>query len=386
MKDAGFRRLCGLGDEGETSTMNNTVNSKRVFCVQPHRPIGFGEMLGKRGDIRLDMLEQQSPDDAALQILAAAHAYQMSSARDELAPHYHARAELLGRTPHLLIVSTNGAGYDTVDVNACTQRGVLVVNQSGGNAEAVAEHVLGMMLCLVKRVPDSDRALRAGTIKNRNDYTGGEAYGRTVGIVGLGNVGRRVAELAGILFKMKVLAYDPYVSADVAKARGAEKVELDELLKRSDFVSINCPLTPQSRKLIGAREFALMQPHAYFITTARGSIHDEEALEQALRDKKIAGAGLDVWEKEPPPASHPLMQYDNVMVTPHMAGVTKEARIRMGRIAAEQMLDALDGKPVPRIINPQVWADYAKRFEKTFGFAPAPPPDEPNWHATEKHA
>ena len=258
--------------------MNSVVNSKRVFCVQPHRPVGFGEMLGKRGDIRLDMLEQKNPDDAALQILAAAHAYQMSSARDELAPHYHARAELLGRTPNLLIVSTNGAGYDTVDVNACTQRGVLVVNQSGGNAEAVAEHVLGMMLCLVKRVPDSDRALRAGTIKNRNDYTGGEAYGRTVGIVGLGNVGRRVAELAGILFKMKVLAYDPYVSADVAKARGAEKVELDELLKRSDFVSINCPLTPESRKLIGAREFALMKPDAYFITTARGSIHDEEAL------------------------------------------------------------------------------------------------------------
>ena len=104
----------------------------------------------------------------------------------------------MGRTPHLLIVSTNGAGYDTVDVNACTQRGVLVVNQSGGNAEAVAEHVLGMMLCLVKRVPDSDRALRAGTIKNRNDYTGGEAYGRTVGIVGLGNVGRRVGEWGGV--------------------------------------------------------------------------------------------------------------------------------------------------------------------------------------------
>ncbi|HEX3937952.1 MAG TPA: hydroxyacid dehydrogenase [Xanthobacteraceae bacterium] len=365
--------------------MPHAVNNKRVFCVQPHRPIGFGEMLGARGDIRLDMLEQKSPDQAAMDVLSAAHAYQMSSARDELAAHYHARAELLGRAPNLLIVSTNGAGYDTVDIKACTGRGVLVVNQSGGNAEAVAEHVLGMMLCLIKRVPDSDRALRAGTIKNRNDYTGNEALGRTLGIVGLGNVGRRVAELAGILFKMTVLAYDPYVSAEVAKSRGAEKVELDELLKRADFVSINCPLTPETRKLIGGREFALMKPDAFFITTARGSIHDEEALERALRDKKLAGAGLDVWEKEPPAASHPLMQYDNVMVTPHMAGVTKEARIRMGRIAAEQMLDALDGKPVPRIVNPQVWPDYAKRFEQTFGFAPAPPPDEPNWHAAEKH-
>jgi D-3-phosphoglycerate dehydrogenase / 2-oxoglutarate reductase len=365
--------------------MANAVNNKRVFCVAPHRPQGFGEMLGKRGDIRLDMLEQKKLEAAALEVLSAAHAYQTSSARDELAPHYHTRADLLSKTPSLLIVSTNGAGYDTVDVNACTGRGVLVVNQSGGNAEAVAEHVLGMMLCLVKRMPDSDRALRAGAIKNRNDYTGGEAFGRTLGIVGLGNVGRRIAELAGILFKMKVLAYDPYLSADVAKSRGAEKVELDELLKRADFVSINCPLTPETRRLIGAREFALMKPDAFFITTARGSIHDEEALEQALRGNKLAGAGLDVWEKEPPPASHPLMKYDNVMVTPHMAGVTKEARIRMGRIAAEQMLDALDGRPVPRIVNPQVWPDYAKRFEKTFGFKPAPPPDEPNWHAAEKH-
>jgi D-3-phosphoglycerate dehydrogenase len=366
--------------------MNNVVNSKRVFYVQPHRPVGFGEMLGKRGDIRLDMLEQKSPDAAALDVLSAAHAYQMSSARDELAAHYHAGAELLGRTPNLLIVSTNGAGYDTVDLLACTERGVLVVNQSGGNAEAVAEHVIGMMLCLVKRVGDSDRALRAGTLKNRADYIGREAYGKTLGIIGLGNVGRRVAELAGTLFHMEMLAYDPFLSADVIRARGAEKVELDELLRRADFVSINCPLTGQSRKMMGAREFALMKPDAYFITTARGSIHDEEALDRALHDKKLAGAGLDVWEKEPPPASHPLMKYDNVMVTPHMAGVTREARIRMGQIAAEQMLDALDGKPVPRIVNPQVWPDYAKRFERTFGFKPSEPPREPNWHASENQA
>lgn len=365
--------------------MANVVNSKRVFCVQPHRPQGFGELLGKRGDIRLDMLEQKAPDAAALDVIGAAHAYQMSSARDELVSHYHARAELLGRAPNLLVVSTNGAGYDTVDMKACTERGVLVVNQSGGNAEAVAEHVLGMMLALIKRFNECDRALRAGAVANRTPFMGHEAHGRTIGIVGLGSVGRRVAELAGILFKMKVLAYDPYVSVEVAKARGAEKVELDELLKRSDFVSINCPLTPETRNLIGAREIALMNPDAYFITTARGSIHDEEALERALRDKKIAGAGLDVWEKEPPPASHPLMKYDNVIVTPHMAGVTYEARARMGQFAAEQMLDALDGKPVPRIVNPQAWPAYAKRFEQTFGFAPALPPDEPNWHAAEKH-
>jgi D-3-phosphoglycerate dehydrogenase / 2-oxoglutarate reductase len=363
--------------------MNNTVNNKRVFYVAPHRPQGFVEMLGKRDDVRLDMLEQKSPDAAALEILAAAHAYQIGSARDELVSHYQTSDALLGRTPNLLIVSTNGAGYDTVDVKACSARGILVVNQSGGNAEAVAEHVIGMMLCLCKRVGESDRALRAGKIERRIDYIGGEAFGRTLGIVGLGNVGRRIAELAGTLFRMQVLAYDPYLDADVVRARGAAKVELDELLRRSDFVSINCPLTPESHNLMGAREYALMKPTAYFITTARGSIHDEEALEKALRDKTIAGAGLDVWEKEPPPAQHPLMKYDNVMVTPHMAGVTRESRARMGQIAAEQMLDALDGRPVPRIVNPLVWPDYAKRFERTFGFKPQDPPAEPNWHAFE---
>jgi D-3-phosphoglycerate dehydrogenase len=350
--------------------MNNAVNNKRVFCVQPHRPIGFGEALGKRGDIRLDMLEQKSPDAAAMEVLGAAHAYQMSSARDELARHYHAGAELLGRTPNLLIVSTNGAGYDTVDIKACTERGVLVVNQSGGNAEAVAEHVVGMMLCLVKRVNDSDRALRAGTLKNRNEYIGREAYGKTIGIVGLGHVGKRIAELAGVLFKMKVLAYDPYLPAETVKARGAEKVELDELLKRSDFVSINCPLTPETRGLIGAREFALMQPHAYFITTARGFIHDERALTQVLREKKIAGAGLDVWDKEPPPSDHPLLQLDNVIASPHTAGMTRETRANMGRIAAEQLVMTLDGKRPPRVVNPEVWPAYAERFEQILGFRP----------------
>jgi len=151
---------------------------------------------------------------------------------------------------------------------------------------------------------------------------------------------------------------------------GGEKVTLDELLRRSDYVSISCPLTRESRGMIGAREFAAMQKHAYFITTARGFIHDEAALLEALRNKQIAGAGLDVWAKEPPPPEHPLLQFDNVLASPHTAGVTREARENMGRIAAEQMLDALDGKRPPRVINPEVWPIYVKRFERTFGFAP----------------
>jgi len=348
----------------------NSVNSKRVFLVKPHVPAGYLDIFGAREDVRLDRLEHDGPPDLAAPVLSAAHAYQTSSTRDELARHFHTGAELLQRTPNLLLVSTNGAGYDTVDVKACTERGVLVVNQAGGNAESVAEHVLGMMLMLVKRAVDCDRALRAGTLQNRGDFTGREAFGKTIGIVGIGNVGRRVAELCGGLLRMQVIAYDPYVDAEEMRRRGARKVDLDELLRSADFVSINCPLTDETRKMIGAREYASMRPTAYFITTARGFIHDETALAQAVREKKIAGAGLDVWDKEPPPADHPLLKFDNVIATAHTAGVTREARANMGKIAAEQVLAALDRKPVARMVNPQVWPDYAKRFEHAFGFAP----------------
>jgi D-3-phosphoglycerate dehydrogenase / 2-oxoglutarate reductase len=347
-----------------------TVNSKRVFYVKYLPNEIYVDMLRARPDVRLDRLENDSPDEVSAPILAAAHAYQIGAARDELASHFHADADLLRRAPNLLIVSSNGAGFDPVDVDACTAAGVVVVNQSGGNANSVAEHALGMMLTLSKRIIEADRALRRDSNVNRNALMGTEAQGKTIGIVGIGNVGRRIAELCKGLFGMKVLAYDPFLSASEIASRGAEKVELDDLLRRSDYVSINCPLSKDNRGMIGARQFALMQPHAYFITTARGFIHDETALLEALRNKQIAGAGLDVWSKEPPPADHPLLQFDNVLASPHTAGVTKEARINMGRIAAEQMLDALDGKRPPRIINPEVWPAYAKRFERVFGFAP----------------
>jgi D-3-phosphoglycerate dehydrogenase / 2-oxoglutarate reductase len=347
-----------------------TGNTKRIFYVKYLAHPIFAERLNARPDVRLDRLENESPAEMAAPVLAAAHAYQVGAARDELAPHFHVDADLLRRAPNLLVVSSNGAGYDPVDVEACTEAGVLVVNQSGGNAHSVAEHVLGMLLTLSKRILEADRRLRRERDIDRNDLIGTEAQRRTIGIVGLGHVGRRVAELCNGLLGMTVLAYDPYLSADEIAARGGEKVALDELLRRSDYVSINCPLTRETRGMIGAREFSLMPPHAYFITTARGFIHDEDALLQALQEQRIAGAGLDVWSKEPPPPDHPLLQFDNVLASPHTAGVTREARQNMGRIAAEQLLDALDGKRPPRLINPEVWPRYSERFRLTFGMAP----------------
>jgi D-3-phosphoglycerate dehydrogenase len=345
-------------------------NVKRVFYVrQLAHPCYLG-IIAQRPEIRIDKLENDTPDTIAQPIMAAAHAYQIGSARDELQLRYHAQRDLLDRMPNLLIISTGGAGYDTVNVKDCTEAGVLVINQSGGNADAVASHVLAMVLMLSKQIIQTDHAMRRGTIHDRTAFMGSDIHGRTIGIVGLGNVGRRVADLCRGLFGMQVIACDPYLDEATVTARGATKVTLDELLRRADFVSINCPLDEGTRGMIGAREFALMQPHAYFITTARGFIHDEGALAEALRSKKIAGAGLDVWGKEPPPPEHPLLQFDNVLASPHTAGVTREARANMGRIAAEQLIMTLDGKRPPRIVNPQVWPTYARRFEQTFGFPP----------------
>ena len=346
-------------------------NVKRVFYVRYVAHPCFLDIVAQRPEIRLDKLENDTAAEVAEPIMAAAHAYQIGSARDELAPRFHARGELLARMPNLLIVSTNGAGFDTVDIKDCTEAGVLVVNQTGGNAEAVAAHVLAMALALSKQVVQTNHALRRGTMRDRTIFMGSDVKERTIGIVGIGNVGRRVAELCRGLLGMQVIACDPYLDEKTIAARGAIKVTLDELLRRADFVSINCPLDESTRGMIGGREFALMQPHAYFITTARGFIHDEGALAEALREKRIAGAGIDVWDKEPPPANHPLLQFDNVIATPHTAGMTREARANMGRIAAEQLIMTLDGKRPPRIVNPQVWPAYAKRFEETFGIRPA---------------
>jgi D-3-phosphoglycerate dehydrogenase len=347
------------------------VNTKRVFYVKYLASPDYAKTLARRPDVRLDKLENESADPVAAPILAEAHAYQVGSARDELAPRFHVTTGLLARTPNLLIVSTNGAGYDTVDVKDCTAAGVLVLNQAGGNREAVAEHTVGMMLTLAKRILEVDRAMRREKNLDRGRFVGNDIFGKTIGVIGIGNVGSRVAELCGGLFNMKVLAYDPFLTNDEIARRGAEKVTLDELLRRADVVSVHCPLTDQTRGMIGAAQYALMQPHAFFITTARGFVHDETALADALKAKKIAGAGLDVWSKEPPPPEHPLLAFDNVIVSPHTAGVTVETRGHMGRIAATQLLDALDGKRPPRIVNPEVWPAYAARFEKTFGVRPA---------------
>ena len=346
-------------------------NTKRVFYVNNVSAPVYLEILARRPDIHVDKLVNDSPETEVEPVLAQAHAFQIGSSRQELAMKFQGYTPLLQRCPNLLVLSTNGAGFDTVSLEDATAAGVAVVNQAGGNKEGVAEHVMAMMLTLSKRIVDSDHAMRSGATYKRGDFMGDDVQGRTIGIIGLGHVGGRVAELCRGLFQMRVLAYDPYLSAEQIAAKGAEKVAtLNELLRVADYVSVNCPHTAETRGMMGAAQFAMMQPHAYFITTARGGIHDEDALAAALTAGQVAGAGLDVWEEEPPPSDHPLMRFDNVLVSPHTAGITRQSRHNIAKIAAEQMLDILDGKKPSRLLNPEVWPVYRERFSAILGFRP----------------
>ena len=346
-------------------------NTKRVFYVNAVSAQVYLDILASRPDVQLDKLVNDSPEDEAEPILAQAHAYQIGSSRQELAMKYQGYPPLFARCPNLVVLSTNGAGFDTVNLEDATKAGVAVVNQAGGNKEGVAEHVMAMMLSLSKKIMLTDHAMRKGGAYDRRAFMGDDVLGRTIGIIGLGNVGARVAELCRGLFQMRVLAFDPHLTEAEIKARGAERMtSLEDMLRLSDYVSINCPHTKETRGMMGAEQFAAMRPHAYFITTARGGIHDEAALAEALTAKRIAGAGLDVWEDEPPPSDHPLMAFDNVLVSPHTAGITRQSRHNIARIAAEQMLDILDGRRPPRLLNPEVWPAYQARFQAVLGFRP----------------
>ena len=330
-----------------------------------HHPI-MAERLAREPDIELRTCNLAGPDDQAWSNLSTAHAYHISSAKDELPTRWFATTELLQRCPKLLCVSTSGAGYDTVDVDACTKAGVLVVNQAGGNAQSVAEHTIGLMLDVSRRITESDRRLRRERGFPREDLMGREISGKILGLVGLGNIGTRVAGLARA-FGMTVLAVDPYLTVEDMARRGAKPVEMDELLERADFVSLHCPRDKSTLKMMDAGAFARMKSGAVFISTARGGIHDEAALLAALRSGHLSGAGLDVWDNEPPPLDHPLLTFENVVATYHTAGVTHEARRNVSVLAAEQLVEVLKGGRAPRPVNPEVWPIYARRFASVLG-------------------
>ena len=313
----------------------------------------------------LDVRTLNVPDEGLAEALASTHGYYVSSARNELPLPFHVTDDLIARMPSLLIAVMYGAGYDTVDVDACTRAGIAVVNQAGGNAEGVAEHALGMMLSLLKRMPETHIAMRAGGIREREAFMGRELAGRTVGIIGLGHVGSRTATYLKA-FGCRVLAYDPYLDEDTCAERGAKKTDLPDLLGQSDIVSIHCPLSSETEDLLGAKEYAMMPEGAILVNTARGGIPNEADLFDALESGHLAGAGLDAWAQEPPPEDHPLLSHRNVIATVHLGGVTHESRERVAEMAGEAFVAAAAGELPPRIVNLEVIPAYIERWTKTF--------------------
>jgi D-3-phosphoglycerate dehydrogenase len=352
--------------------MPASPTAKRVFWFDDHKTPNVADNLAKAADIVIHRLAFDAPEEQNWAVMTTCHAYCITSARDEVPDQYKGTSALLERCQELLVISTSGAGYDPVDVAACTAAGVLVVNQSGANAEAVAEHVVAMMLSLSKNIPQTDRSLRKERGADREVFKGRNAQGRTVGIVGIGEVGRRVARICGKGLEMRVLAYDPYLTEPVIRERGATAVTFDELLAQSDYITIHCPFNAETKGMIGRRELALMGPEAYLITTARGGIVEEEALADALAAGQIAGAGIDVWNVEPPPLDHRLLTFDNVIATYHTAGVTVDSRHAMAQWNADQLVQIFRGERPPRLINPEAWSKFSHRFERAFGFRPAP--------------
>ena len=347
------------------------ANIKQIIYFHPRIDATAATIRNRRSDIDMFRRDFGAPDADNWVDMSRAHGYH-ACARTEMREPWFPDARLLVKAPNLLAVCSLGAGYDVIDVDACTKAGVLVCNQSGANKEAVAEHAVGLMLAVSKKIMETDRAMRKQNNIERFRYVGTELLGKTIGIIGLGNIGSRVAEICKTAFRMTVLAYDPYLSKEKMALRNAEKAELRDILQRADYITMHCPRSEETFGMIGYDELSLMQPTAFFINTSRGGTYKESDLVRALAEQKIAGAGIDVFLEEPPPTDHPLMLFENVILTPHNAGSTREAHANVANYASDQWIDIFDGKVPPRLINKAAWPKYSERFQKILGFKPEP--------------
>jgi D-3-phosphoglycerate dehydrogenase / 2-oxoglutarate reductase len=253
-------------------------------------------------------------------------------------------AKQIENAPRLRVIARHGVGVDNVAVEAATRRGIPVLITPRANLRSVAEHVFALALAVSRNLLRADRYVREGRFAERDSLVGRELFGETLGVIGLGRIGEEVARMGAAGFGMRVLGYDPYLDEKVVRAKGAEPVSsLDELLPACDFVSVHVPLTEETRGLLGARELGLMRPGSVLVQAARGGVVDEGALVQALRKGPLAGAGIDVFGEEPPPADHPLFCVENVVLSPHTAASTRQAMRRMGLDAVRGILDILGG-------------------------------------------
>lgn len=265
-------------------------------------------------------------------------------------------AEAIRAGRRLRVVARHGVGLDYIPVDTCTELGIPVVYTPDANTESVAEHVVATMIALAHHVARADRLVRAGRWNERDRLLGIDIRGRTIGIVGVGRIGARVAQICSTGFGMRILGFDPYLDDHAILGRGAEPRSLASLLADSDFVTLHTPSTAQTRHLLDARAIGAMKQGAYLINHARGALVDTAALTDALKRGHLAGAAVDVLETEPPPPGLELLHLENVIVTPHSAALTDEAMRRMGCDAGEDILRVLRGETPRACANPQVLA------------------------------
>lgn len=324
----------------------------QVLLTEPISPVGLG-MLEKE----VAVVVAPSPSDAdLLPLVGKADALLIRSTN--LSP------AVMGAGKNLKVIGRHGIGLDNIDIPAATGLGIQVVNTPGANTNAVAEHALWAIMHCAKNFNRAEKALREGKFSVTGSLPGLvqkfgfstlELKAKTMGLVGFGRIARRLAELARSL-QMDIKAYDPLVGDEAFQALAVRRVRtLEEAIGEADFVSLHVPHMKETHHLVGEKQLALMKKEAFLINTSRGGIVDEAALFQVLKEKKIAGAALDVFEKEPPPADLPFFGLENVMVTPHMAAMTDLALVNMAVDVSRGILDALAGKKPEFLANPEVW-------------------------------
>src|SRR5579885_3509907 len=250
------------------------------------------------------------------------------------------KADVLAKAPRLRVIGRAGVGVDNVDLDAATAAGVLVMNTPGGNAVSVAEHTLALMLAMARSIPQANASTKSGKWEKKK-FLGTELRGKTLGVVGLGSTGREVVKRAKA-FEMKIVAHDPYVSSQSAADLGVQLVPLAELYRDSDYITLHVALTPETNRMLNAQAFSQMKKGVRIVNCARGELIDPAALRQAIESGHVAGAALDVFEKEPPGAD-PLFELESLVATPHIAGSTEEAQEIVGMRIVEQMIDYLRG-------------------------------------------
>lgn len=258
-------------------------------------------------------------------------------------------ADLIAAARNLKVIGRAGIGLDNVDIPAASKRGIIVMNTPGGNVVTTAEHTVAMLLALSRNIPQATASMKAGRWEKKK-FTGQEIFHKTLGIIGIGRIGSIVADRARGL-KMHVIAYDPYIRPETAEDLGVELVPLDVLYSRADYISIHVPLTRDTKKLINQESFAKMKEGVMLINCSRGGIVDEEALYEAMKSGKVAGASLDVFAQEPPPKSHPLFTLEKFICTPHLGAATAEAQVNVAVAIADQLVDFFKNGVVSNAVN-----------------------------------